>query len=61
MKDLTMNKLTQKIRNFLRDEEGLSAVEYVVAGSLLVVGVSAAFTSLSDAIKTSVATIISYL
>jgi pilus assembly protein Flp/PilA len=56
MKDLAMNKLTQKIRHFLRDEEGLTAIEYVVAGSVIVVVVAAAFnlfgTGLSNAMST---------
>jgi pilus assembly protein Flp/PilA len=43
MKDLAMNKLTQKIRNFWSDEEGLTIVEYVIGGGVIVVTFLAAF------------------
>jgi pilus assembly protein Flp/PilA len=59
MKDLAMNKLTQKIRHFLRDEEGLTMVEYAVAGSLVTVAAAAAFTSLGDAVASAITTMIS--
>jgi pilus assembly protein Flp/PilA len=58
MRDLAMNKLTQKIRHFLREEEGLTMVEYAVAGSLLVLAVGTIFTDLGTAIKNGISTII---
>lgn len=49
-----MNKFTQAVKNFWNDEEGLTAVEYAVAGSLVTVGVVAAFTALGDSVKTAI-------
>jgi pilus assembly protein Flp/PilA len=37
-----------KMMNFLRDEEGLTTVEYAVAGSLVALALVAAFTALGD-------------
>jgi pilus assembly protein Flp/PilA len=36
----------QKVCNFLREEEGLTTVEYAVAGSLVAAAVVLAFTAL---------------
>ncbi len=41
-----MKDFKQALIDFLRDEEGLETVEYAVAGSLIVAGSVAAFTSL---------------
>ncbi|EKO3468073.1 Flp family type IVb pilin [Vibrio fluvialis] len=41
-----MNKFTKFVKDFWQDEEGLTAVEYAVAGGLIVVGVVAAFETL---------------
>jgi pilus assembly protein Flp/PilA len=38
-----MSKFTQQILTFIRDEEGLTMVEYAVAGGLILVGAVAAF------------------
>lgn len=38
-----MDKFTKVAKDFWNDEEGLTAVEYAVAGGLIVVGVVAAF------------------
>jgi pilus assembly protein Flp/PilA len=38
------------IQKFWRDEDGLSAVEYAVAGALIVVGLVGAFTNLGNAV-----------
>lgn len=39
-----------KILAFLREETGLTAVEYAVAGGVIVVGLIAAFTDLGNAV-----------
>jgi len=48
-----MNKLTQSMQSFLKDfiedESGLTAVEYAIAGGLVVGGMVGAFVSLGDA------------
>ncbi len=45
-----MNKFIEQVKAFWADEDGLSAVEYVVAGSLIVAGLATAFSSLGSAI-----------
>ena len=40
------------IMKFIRDEEGLTIVEYAVAGTLITLGVVTAFTDLGDAVAT---------
>ena len=39
------------ILDFLRDEEGLTTVEYAIAGSLVAAGVVASFTTLGTKVK----------
>ena len=45
------------ILDFLRDEEGLTTVEYAVAGALVAAAVVTAFTDLGKAVTGSVNTI----
>lgn len=40
-----------KVRNFLREEEGLTTVEYAVAGALIAATVIAAFTNLGSTVE----------
>ena len=42
------------ILDFLRDEEGLTTVEYAVAGALVAAAVVAAFSDLGGAVKTTI-------
>ncbi|QBQ55883.1 Flp family type IVb pilin [Nitrosococcus wardiae] len=46
-----MSNLTQKIRSFLRDEEGLTMTEYAVAGGLVVMGAVGMFSLLGKNIS----------
>jgi pilus assembly protein Flp/PilA len=46
--------MKERIMNFLRDEEGLTTVEYAVAGALVTVAVVAAFTALGGAVGTTI-------
>jgi len=41
-----MNKLNTFIQDFLKDESGLTAVEYAIAGGLVVGGMVTAFSEL---------------
>jgi len=43
-----MNKIMNKIRKFIKEEEGLTTVEYAVAGTLIALAVIAAFTQLGE-------------
>jgi pilus assembly protein Flp/PilA len=49
--------LKQQILKFLRDERGLTTVEYAVAGALITVAVVGAFTALGARVSTVIATI----
>ena len=40
-----------KIKKFLKNEEGLTAVEYAIAGALVVGGLVGAFTGLGEAVE----------
>ena len=42
------------IMSFVRDEDGLTTVEYAVAGALVTVAVVAAFTALGGAVGTTI-------
>ena len=44
----------EKLKNFLQDEEGLTTVEYAVAGSLVAAAVATAFTDLGVAVGDSI-------
>ena len=45
--------MKEKVMSFFRDEDGLTTVEYAVAGALITIAVVAAFTSLGDAVGTT--------
>ncbi|NNE36365.1 MAG: Flp family type IVb pilin [Rhodothermales bacterium] len=46
--------MKEKIMNFLRDEEGLTTVEYAVAGALVAAAVVGAFTTLGDEVGNTI-------
>lgn len=45
-----MSSLVKKVSDFIRDEEGLTTVEYAIAGSLVGLAVVASFDSLGEAV-----------
>lgn len=45
-----MRNLKQAVMRFIREEEGLTIVEYAVAGGLITVAVAGAFGLLGDAV-----------
>jgi pilus assembly protein Flp/PilA len=47
-------EMKQFIVSFLKDEEGLTMVEYAIAGALVAAGSVAAFTSLGTAVTTRI-------
>jgi pilus assembly protein Flp/PilA len=49
-----MRTFTCWIRDFLRDEEGLTTVEYAIAGTLIGLAVVAAFTQLGNAVGNAI-------
>jgi pilus assembly protein Flp/PilA len=58
--DGTMNTqiLKQKLMAFVKEEEGLTTVEYAIAGSLVAVALIAAFTNLGNAVCLAINAII---
>ncbi len=46
------------IMNFIHDEEGLTAIEYVIAASLLVAGLTTIFTGFGAALAAKLTAII---
>ena len=49
-----MKKLKQNIKLFITKEEGLTTVEYAVAGAVIASAVLAAFTGLGGAVATKI-------
>ena len=49
-----MRTFTYWIRDFLRDEEGLTTVEYAIAGTLIGLAVVAAFTQLGNSVGAAI-------
>lgn len=48
-----MNKLIAHASRFVRDEDGISAIEYALLGSLIAIVIGVAMTTLASAIKTA--------
>jgi len=53
--------MINEIKTFLQAEEGLTTVEYAIAGSLVGAAVIAAFTNLGLAVETVIANIVAVL
>jgi pilus assembly protein Flp/PilA len=49
------------VLSFLRDEEGLTMVEYAVAGTLITLAAVTAFTNLGTAVSTKITAIVTAL
>lgn len=54
-----MKSIVNKLATFLKDEEGLTTVEYAVAGTLIALAVVVAFGNLGDAVNDSITSITS--
>lgn len=46
-----MKNLIAQASRFVRDEDGISAIEYALLGSLIAIAIGAAMTTLATAIK----------
>ncbi|MNC63646.1 Flp/Fap pilin component [compost metagenome] len=51
---MELQKIKQAVVNFIKDEEGLTIVEYAVAGGLITLAVVGVFTLLGDAVATNI-------
>jgi pilus assembly protein Flp/PilA len=56
-----MRSLKQSVVAFLRDEEGLTVVEYAIAGGLVGLAVITAFTDLGSAVSRIITRIVTLL
>ncbi|HEX4972965.1 MAG TPA: hypothetical protein VFV69_18120 [Steroidobacteraceae bacterium] len=56
-----MRNLKQSVVAFLRDEEGLTVVEYAIAGGLVGLGVIVAFTDLGEEVARIIGEIVAQL
>lgn len=52
--DMNIQSIKEAVRKFARDEDGLTMVEYAVAGGLVTLGAVAAFTELGTAIAAKI-------
>lgn len=53
--------MLEKIKNFLRQEEGLTIVEYAVAAGLITLLVAAAFQGLGTAVMNTITAITAFI
>ena len=58
---MEIQKIKEAVEKFIKDEEGLTMVEYAVAGSLVTLGAVTAFTNLGTAITTAINDIIAVM
>ena len=56
-----MKTIANKLAKFLKEEEGLTTVEYAVAGTLIALAVVVAFTNLGEAVNNSISEITSVI
>ena len=54
-----MDKVLTQVKEFLKDEEGLTVVEYVVGAGLLVAGLTGIFTTFSSTLQTQLGSVFS--
>ncbi len=49
-----MKMIKESVAKFIKDEDGLTTVEYAVAGALVAAAVAAAFTALGGAVTANI-------
>jgi len=49
-----MNTIVKKLASFIKEEDGLTTVEYAVAGTLVALAVVGAFTQLGQTVGSSI-------
>jgi len=52
--EMTLQAIKTSVLKFVKDEDGLTIVEYAVGGGLITLGVVAAFILLGDAVDTNI-------
>lgn len=58
---MEIQKIKEAVVKFIKDEEGLTIVEYAVAGSLIAATVALAFSNLGTAVEAVIVEITGYL
>ncbi|OMG65739.1 pilus assembly protein [Stutzerimonas balearica] len=58
---MNIQSIKEAVRKFARDEDGLTIVEYAVAGGLITAVVAAAFTSLGQAVLAKITALVTAL
>ena len=53
-----MNRLKSFITDFIRDEEGLTVLEYIIGAALLVVGLTLVFTNYGSILQSKLVSIL---
>ena len=53
-----MNRMKSFIRDFIRDEEGLTVLEYIIGAALLVVGLTLVFTNYGSILQSKLISIL---
>ncbi len=53
--------MIEKLKTFLREEEGLETVEYAVCAGLIIITLAAAFTDLGTAVAATIVTVTGYI
>lgn len=51
---MNLQSIKTSVLKFIKDEDGLTIVEYAVAGGLITLGAVTAFTLLGDAVETTI-------
>lgn len=59
--NMTMNTMKREIVALWKEEEGLTMVEYCIAGGLVAAGAAVAFTNLGSAISSTISNLIGYM
>ncbi|MBV4490120.1 MULTISPECIES: Flp family type IVb pilin [Pseudomonas] len=58
---MTLQTIKASVTKFVKDEDGLTVVEYAVAGGLIALVLVTAFTNLGTAVKTKINALITAL
>ncbi|MEZ8373810.1 Flp family type IVb pilin [Vibrio cyclitrophicus] len=53
-----MDKLLNNCKEFMKDEEGLTVIEYVIGAALLVLGLTTVFSGLGNTLSTKLNAIV---
>lgn len=58
---MSIQTLTALVKRFIKDEEGLTTVEYAIAGSLVGLAVVVAFTDLGEVVGNAISAMVTVI